>query len=167
MSLPFTIHSPLGGEAEVLWAVPENVDYKRLADADTVAFVHGPWGHMIFQEKKGNGFSAWDSQYEVREKTELRARTVLPIRELHTAVTREVIDHRWNCTALGRAANTAGGFTHTDEVDSTATLNAYTRYHTFDYHFDLNFLESYADAYPKLASVLNESAHERVERVSA
>lgn len=157
-------HEEGKGEIEIFQSVPKDMITHLIPSTSAIAF-KGVNIKGLLQEFKGDGFSAWFSQYWTGSPAIVRVRAGIPVLELRIAL-KNIIRGKWekiinpelpvNCFQMG----------FVPYIVTRAIFSGGLEYQTFDIHFDLSFLSKIGIDYKTLDQFLRKVNKEEPAELS-
>lgn len=116
----------------------------------------GYFGSMRFYEIECPGFSIWQSNYHIKQRTCLYGMMQAPILELHCTVNNTV---HYKLEGLPEATLQQGQFnlSYAPFINNVAWFEKDQQYSTFDIHFSRDYLEKMAYYFPLLGAFLEKT----------
>jgi AraC-like DNA-binding protein len=140
------------GEIEIFQYIPPDIKNFLIRSANPLA-IRGEKFKALFQEFKGEGFSAWYSRYWMDSPVVLKARGGIPILELRITL-RNIIRGKWEKIINPELPVYHFQMGFVPYVVTRAIFEG-KEYETFDIHFELSFLQEIGIDYKTLARFLN------------
>jgi AraC-like DNA-binding protein len=148
----FRLHD--GGEWETLAETPSELKVFALSDFHSSS-ARVPHGMMSFQDYIGDGFAVWRSNYLFDRTSVITARADIGVIELCIAVRNHFVSS-WD--GVGQPTMKAMEFNlcYAPFVQNTVKIHGGHSYETLDFHFTLDFLRPFAEAYHELDDFLEQ-----------
>ncbi len=142
------------GEIEIFQSVPQDMKAYLVPSASAIAF-KGVNIKGLMQEFKGDGFSAWFSQYWAGSPAIVKVRAGIPVLELRIAL-KNIIRGKWEKIVNPELSVNCFQMGFVPYILTKALFSDGLEYQTFDIHFELSFLSKIGIDYKTLDQFLRK-----------
>jgi AraC-like DNA-binding protein len=151
------------GVIEIVQEIP--ADFRKYLLASNLSFaMMATEFSILFQEFRGNGFTAWHSRYWISKPVVLRAAADLPVLELRIAL-KGMIPGQWERIKNPELPQYYFQMGFVPFI-ATRAVFAVAEYETFDIHFELSFLQELGIEYNSLELFISKVDRKEVAELS-
>lgn len=155
--MDFEIRNDQGGEIQIVPNLPEPLRRLDKLPANCFTLITDS-GKADFLHYRGSGFTVSFNNYLFHRPTVLRARSSLPLLELHISCGMPIMG-TWEGIRFPNLLPHQFSFSYTPHVQTRAVFQPGKSYQTFDIHFEKYFLQELSADFPVLSEFM-----ERVEK---
>jgi AraC-like DNA-binding protein len=142
------------GGIEIFQSIPKEFENFLLGSAVPIAIGNKTFT-ALFQEFKGDGFSAWFNRFWTKKPIIVNTRGDIPVLELRISLQNR-IEGTWDKIIQPSLPLYHFNLGFTPYVITRAIFNTAAEYQTFDIHFSISFLESLGLSYKSLDEFLKK-----------